>query len=209
MATRSRHSRMLFGLGPAVIVLVVLASQLPREAGGQAADPPVTSRAPRCDGLQATILGTAGDDVLNGTPGPDVIVALAGNDTVFGHGGDDLICGGAGDDHLEGGGGDDVLRGETGNDALGAPGDALPFPVGFTAIGDGGDDVMLGGPGDDVLRGGGGDDMLFGEDGNDHLGSFGSDRFDLGDDNLMGGQGVDVCTDQLGHNAVPIGCEIP
>ena len=40
-------------------------------------------------GTPATIVGTAGNDVINGTAGNDVIVAGAGNDTINGSGGDD------------------------------------------------------------------------------------------------------------------------
>ena len=45
--------------------------------------------APTCDGKPATIVGTAGPDVLHGTSGSDVVVALGGSDIVEGRGGDD------------------------------------------------------------------------------------------------------------------------
>ena len=45
-----------------------------------------------CEGLEPTILGTAGDDVLVGTPGRDVIHGLGGRDLIDGRGGEDLIC---------------------------------------------------------------------------------------------------------------------
>src|SRR6266566_954924 len=75
---------------------------------------PGTARAapakwPTCDAQPATIVGTAGNDVLRGTSGPDVIVGLGGNDVIDGLGGDDIICGGAGDDALFGHRGNDVL----------------------------------------------------------------------------------------------------
>ncbi len=82
---------------------------------------------PKCNGLEATIIGTPADDMIDGTPGPDVIVGLAGNDVIRGLGGDDTICGGlgndliiggAGNDQLFGGPGADTLRGKTGNDTL-------------------------------------------------------------------------------------------
>ena len=41
-------------------------------------------------GRPATIVGTAGNDVLRGTDGPDVIWAGAGYDDVKAYGGDDL-----------------------------------------------------------------------------------------------------------------------
>ncbi len=73
---------------------------------------------PTCGGRAPTILGTAGNDVIDGTSGPDVIVALGGADTVRGLGGNDRICGNAGDDVLSGGSGDDLLHGGVGNDSL-------------------------------------------------------------------------------------------
>jgi hypothetical protein len=69
-----------------------------------------------CNGLAATIVGTAGDDVLIGTPGNDVIAGLGGSDTIRGAAGNDVICGGDGDDRLIGGDGDDRLDGGVGND---------------------------------------------------------------------------------------------
>jgi len=69
-----------------------------------------------CNGLDATIEGTAGDDFLTGTPGNDVIVGLGGNDIILGNGGNDTICGGDGDDLIRGGSGDDTLFGKSGKD---------------------------------------------------------------------------------------------
>jgi subtilisin-like proprotein convertase family protein len=78
---------------------------------------------PTCAGWEATIVGTAGADVLTGTSGPDVIVAGAGRDTVRGGGGHDTICAGGGNDTVAGGGGGDLLIGDFGNDHLdGGPG---------------------------------------------------------------------------------------
>ena len=50
-----------------------------------------------CEGLEPTVLGTSGDDVLVGTPGPDVIHGLGGRDLIEGGGGNDIVC--RGDDH--------------------------------------------------------------------------------------------------------------
>jgi hypothetical protein len=71
-----------------------------------------------CIGLEVTIFGTPGNDVIHGTEGRDVIGAGEGNDVVYGHDGFDVICGGAGRDHLFGGGGDDRLFGYRGKDIL-------------------------------------------------------------------------------------------
>jgi Ca2+-binding RTX toxin-like protein len=91
-----------------------------------------------CGGQQATIVGTAGNDVLTGTPGNDVIAALDGNDTVVASGGDDVVCGGNGNDILKGGAGKDKLLGEAGKDTLKGGG--------------GTKDVCKGGPGPDIAR---------------------------------------------------------
>jgi subtilisin-like proprotein convertase family protein len=73
---------------------------------------------PRCDGKTATIVGTAGKDVLHGTRRADVIVGLAGNDTVTAAKGNDVVCGGPGKDAVSGGPGRDRLFGGPGNDRL-------------------------------------------------------------------------------------------
>ncbi|MGE0029297.1 MAG: hypothetical protein AB7O78_19225 [Thermoleophilia bacterium] len=104
-------------------------------------DPP---RQPaRCEGREATIVGTRGDDRLVGTPGRDVIAALAGDDRVLARGGGDIVCGGAGRDRLQGGPGADVLLGQAGDDSLSGGPDR---------------DILRGGPGRDVCSGGPGGD---------------------------------------------------
>lgn len=132
-----------------------------------------------CAGVEATVVGTPGDDVLVGTEGPDVMAGLGGKDVIEGTGGDDLICGGGGDDTISGGSGADRLVGGPGADRLsGDAGDDL-------LRGNGGDDRLTGGAGDDRLFGGAGSDEALGGAGNDHLfGQGGSDR-------LLGGPGVD------------------
>jgi hypothetical protein len=73
-----------------------------------------------CNGREATLVGTEGDDLLLGGPDDDVIVGLGGNDVIRGRDGIDFICGGSGNDdartndgigYLAGGSGDDVLLG--------------------------------------------------------------------------------------------------
>jgi RTX calcium-binding nonapeptide repeat (4 copies) len=49
--------------------------------------------AQKCNGNEATISGTAGDDRLRGTPGTDVIEGRTGDDRISGLDGIDLICG--------------------------------------------------------------------------------------------------------------------
>lgn len=99
---------------------------------------------PTCLGLPATIVGTAGADILTGTPGADVIVGLGGDDVIRGLGGNDRICGGGGDDVLYGGVGNDRVRGGAGDDSL---------------IGRRGDDRLRGGAGVDEANGGLGRDF--------------------------------------------------
>jgi Ca2+-binding RTX toxin-like protein len=69
-----------------------------------------------CAGRPATIVGTAGRDVLRGTRRADVIAALGGIDRVKGLRGDDVVCGGGGPDLLMGGRGRDRLIGGRGRD---------------------------------------------------------------------------------------------
>lgn len=108
----------------------------------------------RCEGRKATIIGTAGNDVLKGTRNADVIVALRGNDKVRGLGGNDRVCAGYGRDSVYGGAGRDRLIGRKGRDRLfgGVADDRLR--------GGGGRDVLIGGPGRDTLKGGRGRDTL-------------------------------------------------
>jgi Ca2+-binding RTX toxin-like protein len=140
----------------------------------------------RCNGLEPTLVGTTGHDVLEGTAGDDVIAGLDGNDTINGRGGDDVICGGPGHDVLLGGPGHDTLLGEGGNDTLHGGAD---------------NDVLFGGLGNDTLSGGAGIDLLFGEEGNDTLhGREGSDV-------LLGGPGNDTCQPGPGTDDFAEECE--
>ncbi len=134
------------------LALVVTAATL----GALLAVPAVSSAAsaaPKCFGQPATIVGTAGDDVLKGTPRADVIVAKGGHDVIDGRGGKDRICAGTGNDKVRGGYGADWVSGGWGNDWLG------------------------GYKGDDKLFGNQGQDRVLGGDGNDRLnGGLGTDR---------------------------------
>ncbi len=124
-----------------------------------------------CQGLAATIVGTAGNDNISGTAGRDVIVGLGGNDRIEGLAGNDVICGGAGADTLIGGWGNDQLSGGNGTDEL------------------------RGGRGNDVLRGDDGRDTLLGQQGSDRL--IGGAHADT----LTGGLGVDTCWGQTSQLA--------
>jgi Ca2+-binding RTX toxin-like protein len=71
-----------------------------------------------CNGLEATIIGTEGHDLIRGTSGSDVIHGLGGHDVILGLAGNDVICGGDGNDSIFGDEDDDSLFGEAGNDSL-------------------------------------------------------------------------------------------
>lgn len=95
--------------------------------------PPAAARAaPTCQGLRATIVGTAGPDELVGTPGRDVIAGLGGDDVLRGLGGSDVLCGGAASDRLYGGADrrwhDQFQTIATGDRLDGGPGDDLLDP---------------------------------------------------------------------------------
>jgi Ca2+-binding RTX toxin-like protein len=126
---------------------------------------------PRCHGRAATIVGTAGDDVLHGTPQADVIWGGAGDDKIYGGLGNDRICGGRGADLIHGGRGNDTVDGGAGDyDRV---------------IGDLGDDKVLGGGGDhDEAAGSLGIDIVNGGPGN-----FDLVRGDYGWDRMSGGAG--------------------
>jgi Ca2+-binding RTX toxin-like protein len=116
---------------------------------------------------------TSGSDTIVGSAGDDIINALSGNDTASGSDGQDVIEGDSGSDRLFGNGGNDTLRGQDDDDSLsgGTGRDTLE--------GGAGTDQLFGGDGDDILDGGAGDDRLEGGSGGDayRLGrGSGSDR---------------------------------
>lgn len=104
---------------------------------------PASAQAQVCDGKVATIVGTAGNDMLTGTSGDDVIVGLAGDDIIRGGGGDDTICGGDGADGLYGDAGNDRVFGQ--RDQFHDEDDSDSWWEG---------DYLHGGPGDDRLDAG-------------------------------------------------------
>jgi Ca2+-binding RTX toxin-like protein len=108
----------------------------------------------KCQGANATIVGSKGDDKMVGTKGRDVMIGLGGDDKIKGRGGNDLICSKGGDDRIVGGAGNDTLGGGGGRDR---------------ASGGAGDDKIKGGARPDTLLGGGGEDRLIGGGGHDDL----------------------------------------
>ena len=165
---------------------------------------PVGAQVQTCNGLQATIVGTPGDDTLLGTPGDDVIVALGGNDLVTGGDGDDTICLGDGNDRAIGQKGEDTIFGEAGNDLMtgGNRGDLIDGGPGNDTIrGNNGIDTLIGGLGDDVVIGGRNNDFIDGGFGDDELrGGAALDEIfgGPGDDEILAGRGRDFVDGQDG-----------
>jgi len=157
----------LYMIGPTAIGDVYVGGV---HCGFPGGSPPVPMT---CNGLSATIRGTAGDDNITGTAGNDVIAGGSGHDTIYGGGGDDVICG---DDGI------DRLFGQEGNDRI---------------FGGAGADVLDGGNGDDALSGGAGVDRLMGGPGHDTL-DGGPDY-----DSCLGGTGTDVAVSCEGVVEVP------
>lgn len=153
---------------------------------------------PICDGQPATIVGTAGDDVLEGTPGNDVIFAAQGDDIIFGYGGDDIVCAGKGDDIVVGGQGFDIIFGAQGNDVLFAADGSSEADRkdtrGARIFGGAGDDLIVGSSRWDRMQGGLGVDNLAGYEGQDWMRGGGDGDF------LDGGANVDDMHGGNGHD---------
>ena len=115
--------------------------------------------------VQATVIGTGGDDELEGTRGNDVIAGLGGNDVIRGLRGNDIICGGSGNDTMQGGSGFDTILGQGGRDTLRGKTDP---------------DDLNGGRGDDSISGGGGSDTV------SHFGTGKELVIDLAEGRVMG-----------------------
>lgn len=156
----------------------------------------------QCSGIDATLVGTPGDDHLIGTDGPDVISGLQGNDIIFGLEGDDIICGGYGDDIIVGGNGFDILFGAQGNDTLyaatGTGGNLSTDVRGARMFGGKGDDTIWGSERWDRMQGGPGADTLLGLAGRDWIrGGTGNDRVD-------GGLGIDDIRTASGNDQIDV-----
>jgi Ca2+-binding RTX toxin-like protein len=109
-------------------------------------------------GDRGTVVGDAGNNVLQGNSADNVICGYGGNDKMKGRGGNDDLRAGMGDDALRGQSGDDFLSGDQGNDRI---------------FGGPGSDQLNGGPGKDVLNSldyvGGNDDVNGGYQGEGDL----------------------------------------
>jgi Ca2+-binding RTX toxin-like protein len=168
-----------------------------------------------CNGLTATITGTAGNDTLTGTSGADVIDGLGGDDTISGLGGNDTICGGTGYDTIKPGPGNDWIDGGSASaDVLDYSSVSAAMTVNLstgTAVGDGSDtivnvndvygswsfaDWITGNSSSNYIVGWGGNDVLIGLAGNDNLQGYDDD------DTLEGGSGNDTLNGNAGNDTV-------
>lgn len=160
-----------------------------------------------------TIIGTAGDDIIEGGFGADVLRGMAGDDrfifngndfsidAFYGGDGHDQILGGAGDEtiimagfaaansieSIDGGAGVNRLAGGSTNDVLDYSGTVL---VNIAHIGGGwGDDTITGTSGADVIEGGFGSDVVYGLAGDDRFLVDGNDFSSF--EGFFGGDGHD------------------
>lgn len=156
-----------------------------------------------CNGIQATVIGTSGNDRLVGTNGPDVFAGLQGDDEIIGLGGDDIICGGKGNDLLIGGEGFDVIYGAQGNDTIyGANGNDAnqrQDVKGGRYFGGAGNDWIYGTNRWDRMQGGPGSDSMFGFTGRDWM------RGGANNDRLDGGGGIDDMNAGNGNDDLVVG----
>ncbi|MHA7774583.1 VWA domain-containing protein [Roseibium sp. M-1] len=155
-----------------------------------------------------TLLGSAGDNILEGGDESDLLDGREGNDTLRGDNGNDILKGGGGDDILSGGDGEDLIFAGSGNDTVfggdgfdriyGGAGDDQIYAGSSNDIVNAGDgaDVINGGSGNDLIYGQAGSDNIFGADGNDKL--YGGD----GNDILSGGSGGDRLYSGQGNDAI-------
>ncbi|MBY5935542.1 M10 family metallopeptidase C-terminal domain-containing protein [Tateyamaria omphalii] len=158
------------------------------------------------NGLDNTITGNDGANLLQGRVGNDTILGGGGDDTIGGGANRDSLEGGEGDDYINGGARNDTIRGDEGNDTLrgGLDNDVVSGGDGDDNIAGGlGNDTLTGNDGDDVLFGQGGNDVFNGGDGEDYIhGGAGNDTLSgaNGDDTLVGGGGADTLTGGNGED---------
>ena len=123
--------------------------------GSASATYTVTSPPATCNGLEATIVASAGQTSLNGTNGNDVIVATTGPIKIHAKKGNDTICTGDGNDRIFGDDGNDWVDAGNGNNFVkgGAGNDSLKTGAGDDQInGDGGTDSCTPGGGTNKVK---------------------------------------------------------
>lgn len=173
-----------------------------------------------------SVLGGAGNDVIETGDDSDTIYGGTGNDTIDAGIDDDLVYGGSGDDSILGGHGSDSIYGEDGNDYIDASAatsgldfsnepdatDPVPENDRDYVEGGAGNDTILTGDDADTIRGGAGDDVIdAGIDDDDIIGGTGNDSImggagddtivgALGDDTMIGGDGADYMDGVVGDD---------
>jgi Ca2+-binding RTX toxin-like protein len=151
-------------------------------AGAATGGGPVT-----CMGEPATIVGTAGDNVILGTSARDVIHAKGGDDFVYALAGDDVICGGSGRDEIEISDIDPVVIDLAAGVGISEDQGTDTFRSFEDALGSRWDDHILGTSGPNTVHAGDGGDIVSGREGNDVLDADG------GINHVDGGPGRDKC----------------
>ena len=132
-------------------------------------------------GLPASIVGGAGNDVIQGGSGLDTIRGGSGNDVISGHG---FLYAGPGNTVIRASRRHNVLVGGSGNDLL---------------IAGAGDDAIFGGSGHSTLVGGSGHDTLYAQTGDNVL------YAGHGHNTLVGGTGRDTLYGGAGHGSLERG----
>jgi Ca2+-binding RTX toxin-like protein len=177
-------------------------------AASAGADEPLETA--QCHGLQATYVGTGGDDVISDETtdyGRNPVFVLGdGNDDVqlglsYGARLDSLtVCGGSGNDSIEiyesvGDHAEILLDGGLDDDFVGNNGDLRYSDLArLTLIGGDGNDVLRGGNSNDSIDAGRGNDSAYGLGGIDTInGGTGDDQVhgQRGSDRMIGGSGAD------------------
>jgi len=138
-------------------------------------------------GLDDTLIGGVGDNILTGGNGDDYLLDLSGgNDTLNGGDGDDRMQGSGGANIYDGGDGTDEVRYNNSGAAV-----VVSLGVGLANGGDAEGDTFAN---VENLVGSQFNDILIGDDGANRLEGF------LGDDTLAGGLGADVLWGGLGFD---------
>ncbi|MCB1339646.1 MAG: hypothetical protein KDK24_00985 [Pseudooceanicola sp.] len=166
---------------------------------------------------EKTLKGTGNglDNTLHGNDGDNVLDGKAGVDRLYGWDGDDILIDLTGEDRLAGGDGDDTYRigavasqiiegDDAGTDTVETSGSyTLGLNVENVTLTGSGDTDAIGNHVDNLLTGNAGHNLLDGRDGDDVLaGGAGDDRLmgGDGDDRLDGGTGNDIMTGGLGRD---------
>src|SRR5262249_52453034 len=118
----------VFGLHTAVDVFFQEQANDRLTLNGQIGDDVIDATSLEADGIQLTMNGGLGADVLRGSAGDDLVIGGDGNDTAFMAAGDDTFAWNPGDDN-------DTLEGQVGFDTMLFNGAAVAEQVDVSANG--------------------------------------------------------------------------